>query len=63
MYECLHDGDTVSANSVISKEANDELDNHLGSMKSIVKPNKELAIIFDNLTKLVVYNITRDPKV
>jgi hypothetical protein len=56
------DGDTCSGNSVLSTEANEEIDNHLNSLKSIILPSGKLDVSFESLSELVFYNLTRDPK-
>ena len=58
----LYDGDTISSNSVISDEANNETENYMNSLKFIVNSDGSLNIGINDLTKLAWYNLTRDPE-
>jgi hypothetical protein len=55
-----HDGDTVSDNTVWTKEANDEITNYLDSISSVLSPNGDITAggLNTSLIKLAIYNIT-----
>lgn len=57
-----YDGDTVSANGVMSEEANAEIREYLSSAKSIITPSgKLLKSAATDLTELTAFNLTRNP--
>ena len=55
------DGDTVSVNGVLSKEANKEIYEHLDSIERFVHPNTSLFPKHTDLIALTVFNLSRDP--
>lgn len=58
-----YDGDTVSCNSVISEEANMELNSYFNKPSSVVSPDgKLIASLSTYLCKHVVYNLSKPPK-
>lgn len=58
------DGDTISVNSVMSKEANDECNNYYNSLGSLIDINGSLLVNIDtDLINWITYNLTRDPSV
>ena len=56
-----HDGDTVSVDGIISKEANEEVENYLDSPSRYVRTNGTLYMGFSDLQTLMLANMTRDP--
>lgn len=57
-----YDGDTISINSVLSVEANEEQTKYLHSIESIISPSgKFLKSAYTSLTNLTLTNLTRDP--
>jgi hypothetical protein len=55
------DGDTVSVNGVLSKEANEEIYRHLDSVERFVHSNGSLFAKHTDLVALTVFNLSRDP--
>ena len=56
------DGDTISVNSVMSKEANDECNEYYNSVGALVDLNGSLLVNLDtDLVKWITFNLTRDP--
>ena len=58
----MHDGDTVSMNGIISKEANDEVLKYLDSPARYVRSDGTLYIGTTDLNKLTLWNLTRFPE-
>lgn len=56
------DGDTVSMNGIISKEANDEILKYLDSPARYVRSDGSLYMGTTDLNKLTLWNLTRDPE-
>ena len=58
------DGDTISVNSVMSKEANDECNEYYNSLGALIDLNGSLLVNIDtDLINWITYNLTRDPSV
>ena len=56
------DGDTISANAIMSDEAVQECEDYLNDPRSYINPNgKFLNSVATDLTEMVIYNLTRDP--
>ena len=57
-----YDGDTVSANFVMSKEANDEVRNYLGRLSSYIDVTKSFVTGGKtDIIELMIANLTKDP--
>ena len=58
------DGDTISVNSVMSKEANDECNAYYDSLGSLIDLNGSLLVNIDtDLINWITFNLTRDPSI
>lgn len=58
------DGDTISVNGVMSKEANDECNNYYNSLGSLIDINGTLLVNIDtDLINWITFNLTRDPSI
>ena len=55
------DGDTVSVNGVLTKEANEEIYKHLNSVERFVHTNGSLFAKHTDLVALTVFNLSREP--
>ena len=56
-----YDGDTVSGNSVLSTEANEEIDKHLHSPSGLISGDGGLVLVGTDLVNLTLFNMSRDP--
>lgn len=57
------DGDTVSVNGVLTKEANEEIGNYLDSIERYVHTNGSLVYSKTDLISLTLFNMSREPSV
>lgn len=58
------DGDTISVNSIMSKEGNEETDKYYNSLGSLLDIDGKLLVNIDtDLVKWTAYNLTRDPSI
>ena len=61
LRRCRYDGDTASSNGVLSKQANQEVTEHLNSTTRYIGTNGRLMHGTTDLVKLTVFNLSRDP--
>jgi len=54
-----HDGDTSSGHGIMADESNEEIADHLESLKSVLRPNGEFALTYTTNVELTVYNLSR----
>jgi hypothetical protein len=58
------DGDTISVNSIMSEEANNECSNYYNSLGSLIDINGSLLVNIDtDLVGWITFNLTRDPSI
>ena len=55
------DGDTASSNGVLSKQANQEVNEYLDSVGRYIHSNGKLMHGTTDLIKLTIFNLSRDP--
>ena len=57
----MFDGDTASSNGILSKQANEEVNNYLNSVSRYIGTNGKLMHVSTDLVNLTLFNLSRDP--
>lgn len=57
----MFDGDTASSNGILSKQANEEVNNYLNSVSRYIGTNGKLMHVGTDLVNLTLFNLSRDP--